>query len=371
MVRRLTQASPRHGIEAWAYCLAEGRLAQTLREEGLPLRVFPSCCRFDIRAIGALARAIRRDRIELIQAHTSRTHLIARLLAMRLGIPNITTIHSPIALDENRGFSRHPWRARIERLGRRWTDHICTVSREETERLAREEGVPRDKLSWIPNAVLPTEPLDRDGDRARLRQWLRDHNLADDRFTVAMVAQMRPRKGPEVLLRAFGRWLRDGGQGLLLMIGDDEMVDGSSYLEGLRTLCRQLGIDAAVHFTGFLDSPWELAAGADLIALPSLFGEGQPLVLIEAMNHGVAIAVSDTAGNRETVVTGQTGWLHAPGDDAALARHIAEAAADPAATLGRGDAGRRFCLERFTIDHVMPLYRELYLKLVGARHTHP
>ena len=364
MVRRLTEAAPRYGIQAWVYCLAEGRLAQYLNEAKVPLRVFPSSGRFDFRPLRDLARSIRQDSIQLIQAHTSRTHLFARLLSRRLHIPNITTIQSPIAQDENRGFGRHPLRSWVERLGRPWTDHITPVSREETERLIQDERVPRDKLTWIPNGLEPTTSLDRQADRDRLRQWLIGRDLASDLFTMVMIAQMRPRKGPEVILRAFAHWWKQGGRGLLLMIGDDEMTAGEDYLDRLKSEVTQLGIDRFVHFLGFQLDPWALAAGADLLVLPSLFGEGLPLVLLEAMNYGLPIATSDIPGNREVVIAGRTGWLHSPDDDVALARHLAEAAADPAATAKRGLAGRDLFLERYTLQAVMGQYLGLYERLL-------
>jgi glycosyltransferase involved in cell wall biosynthesis len=363
MVRRLMKASPRVGVGASAYCLSDGRLAEFLRAEGLAMRVFRSGGRFDIRMLGAMSAAAREDSIQILQAHTSRTHLIARLLSRRLGAPNITTIQSPIAQDENRGTVRHPLRAWIERLGRPWTDQIVPVSEEETARLAREEGVAADRLTCIPNAIDPPEPPSADQRRAaRAAQ-----GLDPWRFSVAMIAQMRPRKGAETLLRAFARLSREGMSAQLLMIGDDEFTEGIGYLEQLQSLARELGIAAAVKFTGFLAEPWQAARGADLFVLPSLFGEGLPLVLLEAMSHGLALAVSDTPGNRELVEPGRTGWLHPAGNDAVLADQIAQAAADPEATARMGSAGRERLLARYTLERVMAQWRGLYERLLSKK----
>ena len=371
IARRLIRAAPASGVEARAYILSEGRLAAVLREQGLPVQVFGSSGRLDLRMIGPLCAAARRDGVQIIQAHTSRTHLIARIVSRRLGIKNITTIHSPIALDENHGTTRHPLRARIERLGRPWTDLIVTVSREERDRLIAEEHVPPARIAWIPNGADPVA-VDRPAARARLEAELARCGMPTAGLRLVMIAQMRPRKGPDILLEAFAR-LRQSHPGTLLMIGDDSFTDGVGYLQSLKDQAARLGIAADVLFTGFMPDPWTLAAGADALVLPSRFGEGLPLVLLEAMNHALPIFTSDTTGNRELVHIATPGnpqalpcgWLHPPGDVAALAADLLAAVLDPAAAAARGELGRQTFLKHFTIARIAELYRESYRTLLA------
>lgn len=357
MVRRLALASPAHGIYAKVYLLSGGKLSEFLREDGIPFEVFPSSGRFDFRPLRAIAAAMVRDRMQIIQAHTSRTHLFARILSFRLRIPNITLIQSPIALDENTGTNRHPLRAMIERAGRPWTDHICPVSHEETERLIREEHVAREKITWIPNGIEPLAENRVPTERAQ-------------EFTVAMIAQFRPRKGAEVLIRAFAKFVRAGGRGRLLMIGGDEFASRGSaprYLDELKALAHEEGLNAdqgRIEFTGFESEPWTRAASADVIALPSLFGEGLPLTLIEAMNHAKPILASNSMGNRECVEDGVTGWLHPAGDFEALARQIGRASEMRDALPEMGRRGRELMMERFSINRVMDKWNYLYERLI-------
>lgn len=367
MVRRLVAASPGIGVEADVFCLAEGRLAEYLRGEEIAVRIFPSSGRFDVRPLGDMTQALRESGTQIIQAHTSRTHLFARLISHRTGIANITTIHSPIALDENRGGGSHQVRALVERLGRRWTDAICCVSSEEAARLVKEEGASRRKVVHVPNFLEDPNPEGVDGNRrAALEAWLAERGEAADAFVVAMVAALRPRKGAAVLIEAFARYIEAGKSGVLVIVGDDEFTGaGGGHVAELKTLCGELGIAERVAFLGFREEPWALAGGADLVALPSMFGEGLPLVLIEAMARGLSIAASDTAGNRECVESGATGWLHPAGDAEALAKNLKEAAEDRDRLRAMGDAGRDKFLQNYASDVVLEKWREVYERVAA------
>jgi glycosyltransferase involved in cell wall biosynthesis len=61
----------------------------------------------------------------------------------------------------------------------------------------------------------------------------------------------------------------------------------------------------------------------DLFVLPSLFGEGLPMVVLEAMAAGVPIVATRIAGIDEAIRDGIDGMLVNPGDPHELARAIA------------------------------------------------
>ena len=85
------------------------------------------------------------------------------------------------------------------------------------------------------------------------------------------------------------------------------------------------------------DVPAELGA-MDLLVLPSLFGEGLPMVVLEAMAAGVPVVATRVEGVPEAIGDGVNGVLAAAGHAADLARAIARvvrgearlAACDPA-----------------------------------------
>ena len=62
----------------------------------------------------------------------------------------------------------------------------------------------------------------------------------------------------------------------------------------------------------------------DVMTLPSLFGEGMPMVILEAMATGVPVVASNVEGIPEVLEHGQTGLVVPAGDAQQLAKVIAE-----------------------------------------------
>ena len=105
---------------------------------------------------------------------------------------------------------------------------------------------------------------------------------------------------------------------------------------------------------------WQRAA---IAVLPTSYGEGVPLALLEAAACARPIIASDTPGCREIVRHGETGLLVPPHDVDALAEAIAALAADPARRRAMGEAGRALVERDFAApliaEHTLALYRDL------------
>ncbi len=78
--------------------------------------------------------------------------------------------------------------------------------------------------------------------------------------------------------------------------------------------------------------------------------EGLPLVCIEAMLAGCALAATRHAGIPECVRDGETGYLVDEGDDAALADRLGRLLRDPDLTAAMGAAGRNLALRDFNLQ---------------------
>ena len=93
----------------------------------------------------------------------------------------------------------------------------------------------------------------------------------------------------------------------------------AEYEQELRQLAERLGIDDLIEWTGFCSNVNEQFQKMDLFVLPSLFGEGLPMVVLEAMAQGVPVVASRVGGTPEAVRDGVDGQIFEPGNSDDLA----------------------------------------------------
>ncbi len=155
------------------------------------------------------------------------------------------------------------------------------------------------------------------------------------------VGSFEPRKGQAVLLEALRELRARQPNAHLLLVGDgpDEAM--------LRAKVAELGLDDAVHLFPFTSEPVHVFELLDVLVLPSLYKEGLPNVLLEAMSMSVPVVASQLAGVSEVVLEGETGYTVEPGDEAALAKAIERLWSDRAAYRAMKERARTLMVEQF------------------------
>ena len=102
-------------------------------------------------------------------------------------------------------------------------------------------------------------------------------------------------------------------------MGDFETAE---YQRQVVRLGEDLGLAEAIDWVGFQRDVDAQLAQMDLFVLPSLFGEGLPMVLLEAMSAGLPIVSTRVEGIPEAVRDGREGLLAAPGEANEMAAAI-------------------------------------------------
>jgi len=135
------------------------------------------------------------------------------------------------------------------------------------------------------------------------------------------MALFRPRKGTEVLLRAIALLKEQGISVNLRAVGPFETPE---YQAEVHALVAELGIGDRIEWTGFQQDVNEQLQQMDIFVLPSLYGEGLPMVVLEAMANGVPVVASCVEGIPEAVRHQTDGLIFEPNQPADLAEKLSQ-----------------------------------------------
>jgi glycosyltransferase involved in cell wall biosynthesis len=169
------------------------------------------------------------------------------------------------------------------------------ISNSETgARYALDGGAPAERVVVVRNG-LDMSLFQRDAEgRVRVRAgW----GVAPDETLVGSVARLEPRKGPDVFLRAAAAFSRERPRSRFVWIGDGE----GELRRRMKALATGLGIGSQVIWAGWRADVASVHSALDLETLLSLYGEGTPNAVVEAIACGVPCVVSDV-GDSPSVV---------------------------------------------------------------------
>ena len=200
-------------------------------------------------------------------------------------------------------------------------DHVIALS-ECTRRDLSEYGIPPERVTVVyqggnfDDVRLPEEEL--------IQRTLSQFGI--ERPYILFIGSLVPRKNVGLLVRAYAqlRGMMEHPPRLVLGGADDH-----DEAERVRQLVRELGLEHAVTFTGYLDAEQVrgLYGGADLFALPSRY-EGFGMIALEAMAY--RLPVVSTRGGSLAEVIGDAGLLVEIEDQASFTRSMYRALNDSA-----------------------------------------
>ncbi|MFE3451040.1 glycosyltransferase [Nonomuraea sp. NPDC059194] len=267
------------------------------------------------------------------------------LVTTRPALNLLAVRHAPggvlLVAQEHLNYAGH--RPSVQRaIRRRYGRFDAITVLTETDRADYTRILPGTRIVRIPNAVHPME-------RAPA-----DHGAA----TVVAAGRLVPQKGFDLLIPAFTTATHDHRDWRLRIYGTGpEQADLAELAERSPARIELMGRSAA------LDR--ELAASS-LYVLSSRC-EGLPMVMIEAMAHGLPVVAFDCpTGPGEVITHDVDGLLVPPQDVGALARAIAELIADEPRRRRLG-ARAALTVQAYSSETVAPMWRELFNDLQAAR----
>ncbi len=230
---------------------------------------------------------------DIVHCHLLAANLVAKPLAALVGVP--VRFNHDQANDEYR--HRQKLRLALDKFANRFSTHICAVSASIVEFLVKHEGVPREKISLVHNAIDLRRFTPAPGRRAKLR---REWRLPPDAPVVAGIGRLNYQKNFALFLEVAAEIAPSHPNAIFVIAGTGPEE---------RALRKSAGTN--VRFLGFVAETARLYDAVDFLLMPSRF-EGLPMALLEAMAMRVPVVASRLDGISEVIVDGMDGMLATP-----------------------------------------------------------
>jgi glycosyltransferase involved in cell wall biosynthesis len=274
-------------------------------------------------ATARVRRLAARRRIDLIHANTLRSGLVAAAARRAGGPPLAAFVHDALAAGAAA-------RVTSSVIGSQ-AAVLFANSAYSAERFGLAGDDPRRRVVFNPVDLARFDPVRHDAAAARARL-----DLGPDDLVLAVIAQVTPWKGQREALQTLDALRRTHPRARLLLVGEAKFVaratryDNPAYLEELRRLVRDRGLEAHVHWLGERADVAAILAAVDVLLVPS-WGEPFGRVVVEGMAMGCLVAATSVGGPAEVIEPGVDGLLLEPRQPQQWADAIA-------ATLGRAGA---------------------------------
>lgn len=307
---------------------------------------------YETQLASKMVDVVKFERLDILHVHYAIPHASAAFMAQQIlkaegiHIPFVTTLHGTDITLVGKDPSFEP----VITFCINQSDAVTAVSES-----LRSDTLAQFKVSShievIPNFVPPTLPVE--GQRAYIRSKYATENQA----ILCHISNFRPVKRTEDVIRIFAE-VRAQKDCKLILVGDGP----DRY--ACERLCRELKLCEDVIFLGKVRDTVHVLEIADVFLLPSQT-ESFGLAALEAMAVGVPVVSSNTGGIPEVNQHGRSGFLADVGQTAQMAQFVLEILAPE--NYAQFKSGALQIAADFSLDKILPIYEELYRKLVANK----
>jgi len=297
----------------------------------------------------AMANVAVTESLDLLHVHYAIPHSVSAYLARAMlkprRLPFVTTLHGTditlVGLDR----SYLP----ITRFSIEESDGVTAISEYLRDVTRREFDITR-SVEVIPNFVNCDVFRPADGASCRAQFAPQGEKI------LVHLSNFRPVKRVPDVVETFAL-VRKEIPAKLLMIGDGPDRTVAEWM------VREKKLTADVIFLGKQNQVHELLNCADVLLLPSDM-ESFGLAALEGMASGVPAICSRVGGVPEVIRDGVEGFLVEPRDVSTMAARVLEILSKPERQAEMSRAARQRALRQFCSKSIIPLYEDLYRRVL-------
>jgi polysaccharide deacetylase family protein (PEP-CTERM system associated) len=301
-----------------------------------------------------MVKLLRAMRPDLVQTYFPVANIVGVIAARLAGVKQIVSSRRDLGVWVRRDYL---W---ATRFANRFVSRFAVNSRSVSELTQRLEKVDGRRIEVIYNGI----DLGAFSGLSRDEKFKQELGIPQVNKVVGLVANYRPVKRHDVLVRAAHLILQHRNDVDFLLIGQDEKLNP---LQGqTEALARSLGISERLHF---------IAGGGGVMRYLSIMDvgincsetEGLSNAVMEYMAAGVACVVSDGGGNPELVGANVHGAVFKVNDHAGLAAEVLRLC-DSAQLRSRYAASARRRMEtEMSLPVMLEAHAGLYRRLASVR----
>jgi glycosyltransferase involved in cell wall biosynthesis len=306
------------------------------------------------RTIVELWRVFRTVRPDVVHLVTIKPVLLGGLMARLAGVPTVVATISGLGfVFVAQGFKAKVRRLLVGLLYRFALGHrnLKVIFQNPDDRvcLAKVTHLPANKVVMIR------------GSGVDLRQYVHS-SIPSGVPVVVLAARLLADKGVREFVHAARLLKQRGVFCRFCLVGTVDPANPTSLTDAELA---QWVSEGVVEVWGHRSDMPQVLAGAQIVVLPSYYGEGLPKVLIEAAACGRAVVTTDHPGCRDAIAPGVTGVLVPVRDAQALAEAIQDLLdhSDKCAAMGR--AGRDLAERAFDVRQVVAAHLQIYEELMA------
>lgn len=298
-----------------------------------------------------LAAAFRREKVQVVNPHSSRDGWLAGVAARLAGVPLVIRSRHIEVDYPNRWLSRIAYKLLAHQ--------VLTTSQRISDRLIQELGLSPGKVACVPTGIDlaqfdPQVP-------GKLHEELA---LPPEIPLVGMVSVLRSWKGHKHFLDAAAEIIRQTQHVQFVIAGDGPLRSW------LAETIREMGLEARVRMLGHRDDVPNILASLSVLVLPSTAHEGIPQIVLQAQAMSRAVVGTTVGGIPEVVTDGVTGLLVPPGDVRLLVEAIGSLLNNASQRACLGQQARKRAEQEYGLENMCQQLEDLYAHHLARRYPH-
>ena len=276
---------------------AGGKLVEQIEKDGGRHCLFDVCSKNPLTApwrMVKLRHLLKELKPDILHARSRVPAWLTYLANKKLGFPFVTTVHG---LNSINGYSK------VMTKG----DKVITVSEVVRDYIVKGYGISKEKITVIQRGVDVEKFSLKNTDKDFIKSFISQYNL-EDKLIVASVGRVTWLKDYETFIKSIALSKKSVPNIVGLIVGGAR-EDKSDYLESLKQLAREEGIEKEIIFVGSQEKIAEIYTLSDIVVNASLKMGNVARTVTESLAMNTPVIATTFEGLNNLIVDGVNGAI--------------------------------------------------------------